>query len=90
LLTSSSETIITSFPSGIYSSSPTDVEDLYLSITRSLFHDPQQLRTVEHFYALLVKKAAGYMFSEINRSTIDMVEIYRWVAGKKVSSAKGS
>lgn len=55
-----------------------------------MFHDPQQLRTVEHFYALLVKKAAGYMFSEINRSTIDMVEIYRWVAGKKVSSAKGS
>ncbi|KAF7670940.1 hypothetical protein GT037_010904 [Alternaria burnsii] len=80
------KTIITSFPSGIYSYSPTDVEDLYLSITRSLSSDPQQLQTVEGMYSLLVKEAAGYMFNQVNRSSVDMVGIYRWATGKKAAT----
>ncbi|CAN9168945.1 unnamed protein product [Alternaria sp. RS040] len=80
------KTIITSFPSGIYSDSFTGVQDLYWSITRSLSYNPQQLNTVEDIYSLLVREVAGYMFNQFNRSSVDMVEIYRWVTGKKAAA----
>jgi hypothetical protein len=38
-------------------------------------------------YSLLVKEAAGYMFNQVNRSSVDMIEIYRWVTSKKVNTA---
>ncbi|KAH8622201.1 hypothetical protein IG631_23307 [Alternaria alternata] len=63
------------------------LQDLYWSITKSLSHDPQQLRTVKDMYSLLVKEAAGYMFNQVNRNSVDMIEIYRWVTGKKVNTA---
>ncbi|CAN9315913.1 unnamed protein product [Alternaria alternata] len=79
-------TIITSFPSGSYSLSLGGVQDLYWSITKSLSHAPEQLKNVEDIYLLLVKEATSYMFSQVNRSSVDMVEIYRWVAGKKAAT----
>lgn len=87
MLTSSPKTIITSFPGGVFSASFTGLQDLYWSITKSLSHDPQQLRTVKDMYSLLVKEAAGYMFNQVNRNSVDMIEIYRWVTGKKVNTA---
>ncbi|RYN19892.1 hypothetical protein AA0119_g7495 [Alternaria tenuissima] len=80
------KTIITSFPGGVFSASFTGLQDLYWSITKSLSHDPQQLRTVKDMYSLLVKEAAGYMFNQVNRSSVDMIEIYRWVTSKKAAT----
>lgn len=77
---------MTSFPSGIFSASFPGVEDLYRSITKSMSRDPEQLRTVEDMYLLLVEEVAGYMFSQVNRSVTDVVDIYRWATGKKVST----
>ncbi|CAN9386060.1 unnamed protein product [Alternaria alternata] len=80
------KTIMTSFPSGIFSASFPGVEDLYRSITKSMSRDPEQLRTVEDMYLLLVEEVAGYMFSQVNRSVIDVVDIYRWATGKKAAT----
>ncbi|RYO52990.1 hypothetical protein AA0113_g9593 [Alternaria arborescens] len=79
-------TIITSFPSGIYSDSPSGVQDLYLGIVKSLTNHPQQLETVEDMYSLLIKEAAGYMFNGVNMSSVDMMGIYRWVTGDKAAT----
>lgn len=87
MLTSTPDTIITSFPSGIYSDSPSGVQDLYLGIVKSLTNHPQQLETVEDMYSLLIKEAAGYMFNGVNMSSVDMMGIYRWVTGDKVNAA---
>ncbi|KAL1798009.1 hypothetical protein ACET3X_004615 [Alternaria dauci] len=80
------KTIITSFPSGLYCQGPTYVVDPYWGITKSLTLDPQPLRNVGDMYSLLIKEVTGYMFSEVNRNSVDMVEIYRLVNGKKAAS----
>jgi hypothetical protein len=49
-------------------------------------HDAGQLKTAEDIYSLMTKEVAGYMFNQVNRSLVDMAEIYRWVTGKKVST----
>jgi hypothetical protein len=38
-------------------------------------------------YSLLIKEVTGYIFSQVNRSSVDMLEIYKLVAGKKVNMA---
>ncbi|CAN9267752.1 unnamed protein product [Alternaria alternata] len=79
-------TILTSFPSGSYSVPPTDVQDLYQSIIESLARDPKELKSVDDMYLFLTRKVLGYMFSQANRNLVDLVEIYRWVTGKKAAT----
>ncbi|KAB2109097.1 hypothetical protein AG0111_0g2554 [Alternaria gaisen] len=80
------DTILTSFPSGAYSVSPPDSRDLYWSIAKSLSSNPRRLKSVGSMYSLLLTEVATYMFSQDNRSSIDMVEIYRWVTGKNAAT----
>lgn len=78
------DTIITAFPSEEVNRGLPDFHDLYDSIRNILFNDWAKYRTVWDVHALIVNEAINYMFSQQNRSFEDLVEVYRWVGGKKV------
>jgi hypothetical protein len=52
-----------------------------------LFDDPKPFESVSDMYSLLVEESTSYMFSHINKSSLDILEIYRWVTSKKVNTA---
>jgi hypothetical protein len=41
-------------------------------------------------YSIIVKEATTYLFRQENKKFVDLVEVYRWVTGKKVHALKQS
>jgi hypothetical protein len=60
--------------------------DLYHSIQEDCFG----CKTVWDLYSIIVKEATTYLFRQENKKFMDLIEVYRWVTGKKVHALKFS
>lgn len=74
------ETVLSFFPSGDAQYTSTGFRDLYSSISSKA----NKSKNVFDFYSLVTRKATNYFFNESDRNFTDLVELYRWVVGKKV------